>query len=426
MDSKTLYNTICKAPFSISTDTRTLQEGQCFFCLRGETFDGNTFAEAALEKGAQLVVVDNPAAVLSEKCMLVENTLKALQELAQIHRSHFSIPVIAIGGSNGKTTTKELVAAVLGTEKKVHVTKGNLNNEIGVPLTLLALQPEAEIAIIEVGANHSGEHTKLMEIVSPTHILVTNNGADHLEGFGSLAGVRAANKELFDWARTHSAHAFVNKALPDLVADSAGSSRMLYPTAPYKSTSHMLASLEYKGTPIHSNLFGSFNEANILAALAIGEHFAISLENMQKAITTYQPTLHRSQIYKGENYVAVLDYYNANPTSMQLALTDFIQSTPAGKRILILGDMLELGTAEQAAHEGVLSFIKTAADPKDTIFCIGPRFKQYAPQYPFHFFETATKARPEFNIIELAGTYLFAKGSRGIKVEEVIEEKILF
>ena len=229
MTSAEIYRLITENNFPISTDTRTVEPGDFFVAIHGEQFDGNQYAAEALIKGAAYALIDNPEFNRGEKYILVENTLKTLQEVATLHRQQFTIPVLAIGGSNGKTTTKELISAVLQTTHKTHTTTGNLNNDIGVPLTILRMKKESEIAVIEIGANHPGEHTLLMNIVQPTHVLVTNNGADHLEGFGTLAGVRAANKEIYDIAKKLDAHAFVYKNLHDLVEDSTELPRTLYP-----------------------------------------------------------------------------------------------------------------------------------------------------------------------------------------------------
>ena len=243
MDSQELYNLIVEKNLPISTDTRTIKEGDLFIAIKGEQFDGNEYAAQAIEKGASFAVIDNATFNKEDRYILVEDTLKTLQNLATLHRSTFTIPILAIGGSNGKTTTKELVSAVLATTHRVYMTQGNLNNDIGVPLTILSMKKDTDIAVIEIGANHPGEHTLLMNIVQPTHVLVTNNGADHLEGFGTLAGVRAANKEIFDVAEKYQARVFVNKKLEDLVEDSVHLDRILYPEIEVTSTSKTFASL---------------------------------------------------------------------------------------------------------------------------------------------------------------------------------------
>ena len=392
--------------------------------MTGDTFDGNTYTQEALEKGASWVIVDNPDYQINDRCMLVENVLETLQNIAQIHRKSYSIPVIAIGGSNGKTTTKELIHAVLSKKYAVHTTKGNLNNHIGVPLTLLQLTDDTDIVVIEVGANHPQEHSRLMELVAPTHVLVTNNGADHLEGFGNLDGVRRANAEIYTYAKTHDATIFVNKTISDLVEDSLCEKQYLYPTKPWVGTSTITTSITYDGTLINSQLFGAYNESNILAAIAVGEYFDIPLPDIRDAIQTYTPTLKRSQVLHVDSLTVVLDCYNANPSSMELALRDFIQTTPAGNRIVVIGDMLEMGTEESRVHKEILALVQKISDTKDIIICVGPRFGIYTNEFPFMFFETTTSAAKYIEKLTLTNMYMFLKASRGIKLEDVIKEKI--
>ena len=424
MEATELYSIFEGNGFRFSTDTRTISPGDIYIGIKGDVFDGNTFAQQALEKGALYAVIDNPEYHENNQCILVSNTRKILEELALIHRSKFSIPIVVIGGSNGKTTTKELVHAVLSKKYKTHTTKGNLNNDLGVPLTLLAMPVETEIAIIEIGANHPREHLDLMDIVQPTHVLVTNNGADHLEGFGSLEGVRNANKEIYDWVKQHDGYVFVNKDLQDLVENSENIARNLYPSKKYESASDMYAKVIYDGVLFSSSLFGSYNEANILAAIEIGGYFSVPRESIQDAIVAYKPTLKRSQIVQGENYSLVLDCYNANPSSMEFALRDFVKDTSPGKRIILIGDMLEMGTEETRVHREILELVKILVNQHDLVLCVGPRFGAYKTDFPFTFFENADAARSYFNTLNLEDTYIFVKASRGIKLEEVIKEKI--
>lgn len=424
MTLEEIYQLLAKNNLRISTDTRTLLPGDFFVAIRGEHFDGNQYAKAALDTGASFALVDNPSLSENPQCILVENTKETLEALATLHRNTFSIPIVVIGGSNGKTTTKELIAAVLETSFVTHSTKGNLNNDIGVPLTLLAMKKETEIAVIEIGANHPLEHTKLMHIIQPTHVLVTNNGADHLEGFGSREGVRNANKEIFDEAKKRKAHAFVPTDLKDLVADSERLTRTLYPEETVTSTSDSYASVMYKKRVFSSHLFGSFNEPNILSAIAVGEHFKVPLETIKDAIARYEPTLKRSQIIKKDDYTIVLDCYNANPSSMQLSLSDFLKYSSAGERIIIVGDMLELGEEEEASHRTLLAFLSRSTETNDTVFCVGPRLLKQKKEEPFHFFLESARARSFFNTLPLSGKKIFLKASRGIQLEEVIKEKV--
>ena len=420
MTSAEIYRLITENNFPISTDTRTVEPGDFFVAIHVEQFDGKQYAAEALIKGAAYALIDNPEFNRGEKYILVENTLKTLQEVATLHRQQFTIPVLAIGGSNGKTTTKELISAVLQTTHKTHTTTGNLNNDIGVPLTILRMKKESEIAVIEIGANHPGEHTLLMNIVQPTHVLVTNNGADHLEGFGTLAGVRAANKEIYDIAKKLDAHAFVYKNLHDLVEDSTELPRTLYPKENIQSISETFAGISHKGISFTSQLFGSFNEPNILAAIAVGEYFTVPLTKIAHAIQEYTPTLKRSQVIKKDDYKIILDCYNANPSSMELSLGDFFKTSEAGKRVLIIGDMFELGNAEEESHKTLLDFLTSHADTEDIVLCIGPRLAKQKTSESFLFFPDALSAKNYFDSLPLSDKKVFIKGSRGMKLETIL------
>ena len=424
MQTKELYELYKRADYQISTDTRTVKQGDLFVALSGDTFDGNAFAEEAIKKGASYAIISNPDYQIGERYIMVPDTLKTLQELATFHRTQLDIPILAIGGSNGKTTTKELVHAVLSTKYRVHTTKGNLNNSIGVPQTLLSMPLDTQIAVIEIGANHPNEHTELMNILYPTHILVTNNGMDHLEGFGSIAGVRAANKEIYDWARVHGAHLFVNKNIPDLTEDSQYLDRTLYPTKQSSSTSSLYAGVLYGDTEFKSSLFGAYNEPNILAAIALGEYFNVPMLDIQDSILKYEPSLKRSQVIRKDGYTLILDCYNANPSSMSLALQDFTKDTQAGTRLYIVGDMLEMGDSESVLHLEILTLLQKQADTHDTVWCVGPRFSQYKDEFPFTFFNDSASAKEVFRNLDLNKRNIFLKGSRGIKLEDIIKEKV--
>lgn len=422
MNSITLYSLIANK--AISTDTRTITTGDVYVGLKGEQFDGNAYVQQAFDNGATLAIIDNPTYKINDKCIVVTNTYETLTTLAVLHRSTFTIPIIAIGGSNGKTTTKELITSVLSKKYVVHATKGNLNNDIGVPLTLLAMKTEAQIAVIEIGANHAHEHTELMKIVSPTHILVTNNGADHLEGFGSIEGVRKANKEIFDSAKIINAVAFVNKDIDELLEDSALLTRVLYPEYEIVTISGMYAEIIYNNKPIRSQLFGTFNVTNIIAAITIGNYFNIPLQESIASIENYQPDLKRSQIIQKDDYSIVVDCYNANPTSMELSLKDFFTATIPNSRIIIVGDMFEVGETEALEHKKVLELITEYKSQDDVILCVGPRFFLHKTDFSFNFFTTAIDAKKYFDTVPLKNKQLFLKGSRGIKLEQVVEKEI--
>ncbi len=423
MNAQEIYTLIKNNNLVISTDSRVIGPNTIYIGLKGDIHDGNAYAISALESGAQYAIIDNVQCKQGEKMILVEDTYKTLQELAHIHRAQFSIPVVVIGGSNGKTTTKELIAAVLGKKYIVHTTKGNLNNHIGVPLTLLSMPITTEIGIIEIGANHANEHAELMKIVEPTHVLVTNNGSDHLEGFGSVEGVRAANKEIYDWAREHNAVIFVNKEIADLSEDTINTNRILYPTSEYKSTSDIYAGVIYNNSLIKTQLVGSLNELNILAAVAVGEYFKVSIDDMISAFAEYVPTLKRSQLIMQDSANIILDCYNANPSSMELSLRDFFKASAGHKRIVIVGDMLEIGETEKDAHFEILNQIKKNMTEGDTVLCVGPIFSIFKDQFPFLFFANSNNASEIFNNLDIVDSYIFLKASRGIKLEDVINKK---
>lgn len=424
MEISKLYELFAQSGSQVSTDSRSIPAGALYIALKGENFDGNAFTADALAKGASYAIIDNATYKTNDGCILVESTLKTLQDLAHHHRNQFDIPILAIGGSNGKTTTKELIYTVLSKKYRTHTTSGNLNNDIGVPTTLLSMPTNTEVAVIEIGANHPGEHIELMNILAPTHILVTNNGADHLEGFGSLEGVRKANKEIYDWAHEHKTHTFVNKYLDDLIKDSSSLERTVYPDKSHEDTSSLYAAVVYDGVEFTSSLVGAYNEANIYAAIAIGEYFNIPLPDIREAIADYTPTLKRSQYIHGKDYGVVLDCYNANPSSMELALQDFFLNTTNGTRIVIVGDMLEMGAVEAQVHTDILKQITELIDPSDIVICVGPRFYASKDSFPFHFYETTETAREYFNTLDLTNKTVFVKASRGIKLEDVIKEKI--
>lgn len=424
MKSADIYTLIKENNLSISTDSRIAGPGTIYIGLKGDVHDGNSYASDAIRQGAEYAVIDNQEYYKDDRTILVEDSYKTLQELAHIHRLKFSIPILVIGGSNGKTTTKELVSAVLSKKYSVHMTKGNLNNHIGVPLTILSMPATTEIGIIEIGANHPGEHADLMKIVEPTHVLVTNNGADHLEGFGSIEGVRTANKEIYDWARERGITIFVNKGIVDLCEDTENVNRVLYPMSDYKSSSDIYAAVTYDNTLIKTQLVGSLNELNILAAIAVGEYFKIPIAQMVEAFAEYTPTLKRSQLIVQGTTKIVLDCYNANPSSMELSLQDFFKLSNGYKRIVIIGDMLETGETEQVVHLEILNQVKNSIAENDVVLCVGPVFFTFKNDFSFQFFQNSNDAGEIFNELDLSDSYVFLKASRGITLENVVNKKI--
>ena len=375
--------------FKVSTDTRKDVSGSIFFALEGEIFDGRTFVKDALAKGAIGVVT--------------ENTLDTLQKLARRYRDTFNIPIIAIGGANGKTTTRELMRAVLETSFKVHTTKSNLNNHIGLPLSILSMNKSTEIGIFEIGANHLGEHTSLLEILNPTHVIVTNSGLDHLEGFGLPANVEKANEEINEWARKHGAIIF------------AGSDQGL------KIVTSLPLTLTKDGKEYKTQMVGDYNLENINRALSVGLFFKINIERALKAINKYSPTEQRSQLLIRDGIHFVIDCYNANPTSMILSLESFVRSA-VEPRGIILGDMLELGSYADEEHERIINFVNR--QKLDTVVLIGKQFKQALNEKSFKnfWFEDSDSAREWFSKQKFTGYTFLLKGSRGMKVERILEK----
>ncbi len=424
MNTATLYEIYKKHPV-ICTDSRAIKAGCIFFALKGERFNGNTFALQALANGATYAVIDEPQYRVDERTILVADALQALQQLAHHHRMQFSIPFIAVCGSNGKTTSKELLHAVLSTTYKTFSTSGNLNNHIGVPLTLLGIPADTEMAIIEIGANHRFETYELCKISAPNYGVVTNNGKDHLEGFGSIEGVRKANAELFEYLEQTGGTAFVNVGMPDLMEDSAHLKRYVYgddPKADFVCYSHpwgIFAGLRLPdGTTITSQLAGAFNWANMALAAAIGHYFNVSKEKIIQALESYQPKLNRSQLIQHRGATIVMDAYNANPSSMELALRSFMQLP--GKKCVILGDMLEMGKHASAEHRNMVLLVKELSP--DEIVLVGPEFGQWKHEVQSRHFENSTDAAAWFRQQDFTGWYILLKGSRGLKLEKVLEE----
>lgn len=413
-----IYETLEKNGFKISTDTRKELAGSIYFAIKGENFDGNTFVEAALKGGASGVVTERED-VKDEKVYPVKNVLNTLQKLASKHRKLFKIPIMVIGGSNGKTTSKELVSHVLRKKYKVCSTKESLNNHIGVPLSVLSLRAPDEIGVFEIGANHPGEHTELLDIIRPTMVIVTNNGMDHLEGFGSPKGVRKANKEIYDWAKENEATAFVNKNHPDLVEDSASLERILYPAFELEVNRLSPLALRFEGKEYQTNLAGGFNKENIELALALGKHFNIGIEKSLEALGHYKPSLKRSEFIVKDGIRFIADCYNANPSSMILSLESFLESSEKPRGI-ILGDMLELGSYAEREHEKIIEFISDKE--VDQVVLIGENLGRAIQKMckKYQWFKNSDEARDWFEKQDFKSFTFLLKGSRGIAVEKAV------
>lgn len=421
---KRIYDQFLKCR-RISTDTRKIEKDSIFFALKGERFNGNTFALQALEAGAALAIVDEPIAVDHPQVILVEDVLSTLQELARTYRRSFNIPFLAITGSNGKTTTKELVRDVLAKKYRVHATTGNLNNHIGVPLTLLSIPADCEFAVIEMGANHQQEIAGYCQYTEPTHGLITNMGKAHLEGFGGVEGVIKGKKELYDYVQAHNGLLFVNTELEKLQEASSGMNRIEYG---FHSGSFQLelisespvVSYTYKDSSkkldVQTNLAGAYNLYNIASAIVVGRHFGVDIEAMHDAIGSYTPDNNRSQLTKTNRNTLILDAYNANPSSMEHALIS-LSNQDFPNRFFVIGDMRELGQESEEEHRRIL---KKAMELHLQGITVGDYFYQLRNEAPFPSFPDREEARKYLETTELRDMLILVKGSRGIRLEEVI------
>lgn len=426
-----LYS-IFKKHSTICTDTRKIEQGCIFFALKGPNFNANAFAEEALNKGAAYVVIDEEQYKKNDQYILVDDVLTTLQELAKYHRKQLQLPVIAIVGSNGKTTTKELITSVLSQKYKVLATPGNFNNHIGLPLTLLQLTAAHQIAVIEMGANHVDENAFLCEIACPDFGLVTNNGKDHLEGFGSMEGVAQSNSELYYYLLKHNGLAFVNAndewlmrmasrldkkytyaanaEQKNATADCVGVATSLRPTIQF----HLLNST----LSITSALSGDYNFDNIMAAVAIGKEFKLSEEEIKKGIELYEPKNNRSQVIKKQNNTIYMDAYNANPSSMDASLRNFAAMPFEGK-IAIIGDMFEMGKYAEEEHRNMIELCKELN--LEEVILVGEEFHKQNKEMSFTSFKTTEEVVAYLQQRNLNNKNIFMKGSRGMKLESIAE-----
>ncbi|MFV0222162.1 UDP-N-acetylmuramoyl-tripeptide--D-alanyl-D-alanine ligase [Empedobacter falsenii] len=365
---------------NVTTDTRNISKDCIFFALKGANFNGNTFAQEAINQGAMLAIVDEKEYENnSQNIFLVHNALETLQDLARMYRKHLQIPFIGLTGSNGKTTTKELISAVLKEKFKTHYTFGNLNNHIGVPLTILSIPEDTEIAVIEMGANHQKEIELLASISQPDFGYITNFGKAHLEGFGGIEGVIKGKSELYDFLRANKKTAFVNYNDPIQVEKTADINRITFSNQNntdvkielIENKTEYLA-VKYKNLDIHSHLTGNYNFSNISCAIAIGQYFGIDAESIKNGIENYFPSNNRSQIINKENYKIVMDAYNANPSSMEASLNNFVKFE--GSKTIIIGDMFELGDEAKTEHQRVLDLAERLNF--DQIFILGHHFSE--------------------------------------------------
>ena len=422
---KELYSIFIQYP-SIQTDTRKIKTGDLFFALKGPNFNGNHFAKEALDAGAAYVIVDEPVNFLDNRLIETENTLQLLQDLAKFHRQQFTIPFIAITGSNGKTTTKELINEVLASTYKTYCTKGNLNNHIGIPLTILAVKKDAEIAVIEMGANHQKEIASYCQYTLPTHGIITNCGKAHLEGFGGEEGVIKGKGELFDYLKISGGTAFIMNDYDYLKKISVGISFIkTYGTVNAEITGranklgHYLQVEMTKGTDIKkikTNLVGEYNLPNILVAVAVGKYFSVKDEAIQNSIEHYSPSNSRSQLIQKDGNQIILDAYNANPSSMKAAIENFA-AMEGDDKVLLLGAMMELGNESITEHHSIISLIKQYR--WKAVVLVGGDFNKIFHEYLF--FQKAEEAKEWLQKQAYHGVKLLVKGSRSMQMEKVIE-----
>ena len=418
----------------VCTDTRKITQKCFFWGLKGENFDGGNFCEQALIEGASFALRESDDVSNTSNIFHVKDSLKTLQNLANYHRHQFGIPILAITGSNGKTTTKELLRDVLATHYKTHATKGNFNNHIGVPLTLLEMPIDTEIAIIEMGANHQGEIAALCEIVEPTCGLITNIGKAHLEGFGGIEGVIKGKSELYHFLQSHNCLSFVNVDEPALNELSKGlSKKILYKRVGTDSGNYFMSevdleeefpflsisfnSVRYGRTMVQSHLIGLYNFNNLMTAVVVGQYFKVADESIKRALENYIPSNNRSQIIKKEDFEIILDAYNANPSSMSKAITNFIEMK-AKRKILIMGEMLELGQYSVEEHQKILDLAVSGSF--EWIALIGAGFSNLHNANNVLKFNNIAELKAWFDALNKHDALILLKASRGSKLEQLV------
>ena len=409
----------------MSIDTRKIESGSFFVAIKGDNFDANTFAKEALEKGAFFVIIDNPDYFIDERTIVVKNSLEALQELARFHRNYLNIPIIALTGSNGKTTTKELIQVVLSKKFKTKATFGNLNNHIGVPLTLLSFDKETDIGIVEMGANHQKEIEFLCEIAQPDFGYITNFGKAHLEGFGGVEGVIKGKCELYNYLSKHNKTVFLNLNDSIQVKKSVGIKSYTFGVNQLNSdvdlsdvTANPFVEVAFSNCKIKSHLIGLYNSNNINAAIAIGSYFEVPVLDIKAAIEGFVPENNRSQLLNINSNEIILDAYNANPSSMAVAIENFIQLKNP-KKIAILGDMFELGEDSLEEHKSIVNLLLN--ENSITTYFIGKDFySNKTKQSNCCFFETFDTFSDTFKIIKVENSLILIKGSRGMALERTL------
>ena len=429
MKTEQLYRIFKEESTGVSTDSRTIKKGQLFFALWGQNFNGNKYAAEALDKGASYAVIDDPV-YENDKTILVDDCLIELMALAAHHRKMIKAPVLAITGTNGKTTTKELIAAIISKKLNVHFTKGNLNNEIGLPLTILSAPENTEMMILEMGANHLGEIRSLCNVARPDYGIITNVGTAHLEGFGSFEGALKAKTELYEHLRKVNGIAIYNDKNPFLTERIF---KLVNRGVPYSNPTGVELAVEalpsemnlavrvryqHKTYDIQTGLFGSYNLENIIAAIATGLFLGVEMDEIGEAISKYEPGNNRSQIKTTQNNTLVCDSYNANPTSMMLALKSFFELKTT-RRVLILGDMLELGDKSEEEHLKLLEALQSLKPEK--VLLAGSTFQKISQRYGYKSFQDVASLREYLKAEPIKGSFVLIKGSRGMTLEKIYD-----
>jgi UDP-N-acetylmuramoyl-tripeptide--D-alanyl-D-alanine ligase len=416
MTIKEIYN-LYSEYYLVNTDTRNIRKNSIFFALKGENFNGNKYAEEAIKKGASYAIVDEEEYKTTESVILVDNVLQCLQELAAYHREILNVPILALTGSNGKTTTKELINAVLSRKFNTVATQGNLNNHIGVPLTLLSMTDETEFGIVEMGANHLNEISFLSNIAKPNFGYITNFGKAHLEGFGNIEGVIKGKSEFYNYLKSTHGKVFVNQHDEIQLKQSEG-----IHTIPFEETIAFIdanpsVKISFKNLEIESQLIGSYNFNNIAAAITIGNYFDIDSTTVKTALENYISTNNRSQVIQKNDVRIIMDAYNANPSSMQAALENF-KNLEASSKIAILGDMFELGETAVDEHQKIAEFAEELN--LKLVFLIGELFSKTATNDAIKFIDFDT-FKNNYNSTEFSNSTLLIKGSRGMKLERILD-----
>ena len=428
-----LYQLFINCNQKITTDTRKLEKGAIFFALKGDNFDANTFAQQSIDAGCAYAIVDSENVSNGTTILLVPHVLETLQQLAKYHRQQLKFPVIGITGSNGKTTNKELIHAVLSKKYNTYATKGNLNNHIGVPLTLLSLTKEHEMAIVEMGANHQGEIAMLSDLSDPDYGMITNIGKAHLEGFGGIEGVKKGKSELYKHIKQKNGKIFINGDDPVLLELSEDLHKIYYgENSDFDVHGKLFLNsefVEFKWNLKHENadnkslvkthMFGQYNFINLLCAVCIGNYFGVNENDINDALSSYIPEMNRSQVKKTASNTLILDAYNANPSSMSLAIENFNKQV-SGNKIMILGDMLELGEYSEQEHEKIITQIEECEFKK--VFFVGVQFFRLKDKFnKFLFFKNIEELQADVSTTKISDSTILIKGSRGIRLEKIVD-----